>query len=252
MKRFLPVIMLIGLIGLLATGCVVGTGPLVEKNYDLTGFNEIEISHDFEYDISRADTFRVDASIHQNLTDRLDITRSGQTLIVRLTDGALANSGAKVTITLPELVRLDISGASRGNVTGFKSVNNFALHLSGASQSNINVEAGPTKIDISGASRVNGSLKAAEMHLTVTGASHCDLNGSTAPAVIIVSGASTANMPDLVMQSAGIEASGASTVTINTSGKLDLTVSGASTLNYYGNPQMGKMDISGASKIHNK
>jgi hypothetical protein len=252
MKRLLPLIMLIGLVGLLAAGCAVGSGPIVQKSYDLAGFNEIEISHDFEYDISRADTFRVDASIHQNLTDRLDINRSGQTLIVRLTDGAIANSGAKITITLPELVRLEVSGAARGNVAGFKSANNFTLQISGASQSNINVEAAQTKIDISGASRVNGSLKAADLHLTVTGASHCDLTGSSAPAAIVVSGASTVNMPDLVMQSAGIELSGASTATINTSGKLDLAVSGASTLNYYGNPQMGKMDISGASKIHNK
>jgi hypothetical protein len=252
MKTLLPVIALVGLIGLLVTGCLVGSGPMVEKNYQLSDFSEIEISNDFEYDISRSETYSIIASTHKNLVDHLDISTSGQTLKVRFKPGNIANSDAKVTIALPELERLEVSGASRGNVNGFKSNRNFDLQVSGASQSNINLEAGKTKVDISGASRVSGFLKATDTQMILSGASHCDLSGSTALTKIEASGASNANLPELILQNADVELSGASSATINTSGTLDLALSGASNLNYHGNPSLGKMDISGASNIHSK
>jgi hypothetical protein len=253
MKRILTLVILLGLAGLLVTGCsLVGSGPIENKDLNLTDFTEIEISHDYEYDITQAESFSVEASIHQNLLDHLDIYKSGQTLKVRLKSGNIANSGARVKITLPALERLNVSGAARGNVSGFKSSRDFALELSGASQSNINIEAGKTKIDISGASRANGVLKTADIRLVVTGASNCEFSGTTAAAKIEISGASHATLRDLVLQSADVDLSGASGATINTSGTLDLSVSGASTLNYYGNPKLGKVDVSGASQMHEK
>jgi hypothetical protein len=257
MKRLLFVFTLTGLTALLVMGCstlgnLVGSGPIVEKAYQFADFTQIEVTHDFEFDISRSETFKVAVSIHENLVDSLDVSQSGQTLKVRLKPGNIANSDAKVTITLPELERLEVSGAARGNVTGFKSSRDFNLQVSGASQTNIDIEAGKTKIDISGASRLSGHLKAADTQMVVTGASHCELIGSADMTRLEISGASSANIPDLILQNADVELSGASSATINTSGKLDLDLSGASTLNYFGKPQLGKTDISGASKIHSK
>ncbi len=252
MKILLTVIALIGVVGLLATGCIVGSGPMVDKDYQLTGFNRIEVSHDFQYDITRADTYKVAVSIHQNLVDHLDVGVSGQTLRVGLKPDAVANSDAKVTITLPSLTMLEVSGAAKGTVSGFSSTDSFTLQVSGAGQSNLDMQAGTTNIEVSGASRVEGSLKAADTRIVVTGASRCTLKGSAGQTRLEVSGASTADLPDLILQNADVSASGASTATVNTSGTLDVDISGASTLNYYDKPTMGKMNISGASKIHNK
>jgi hypothetical protein len=253
MKRLLLLVILLGSIAFLFTGCsLVGSGPIETKEYQLTDFTEIEISHDFNYDITRSETYSVVASTHQNLIDHLDIFKSGQTLKVRLKSGTIVNSDARVTVTLPALERLQVSGAASGHVSGFSSGSNFTLQVSGASQSDINMETGKTKIQISGASRVNGTIKAAETEIVISGASNCDLSGSTAAAKIEISGASHADLPDLILQNADIELSGASGATINTSGKLDMALSGASTLNYYGKPMLGKVDISGASQMHQK
>ncbi len=51
------------------------------------------------------------------------------------------------------------------------------------------------------------------------------------------------------MDDADVEASGASTVTVNLSGTLDADASGASRVLYLGNPSLGRIDTSGASSI---
>jgi len=45
---------------------------------------------------------------------------------------------------------------------------------------------------------------------------------------------------------------GGSYGSVYTDGALNIDVSGASTLDYSGNPTIGKIDISGASKINHK
>ena len=46
-----------------------------------------------------------------------------------------------------------------------------------------------------------------------------------------------------------IDFSGASRASLNINGRLDVSLSGASSVEYTGNPTLGEMDISGASSI---
>jgi hypothetical protein len=253
MYKILCLVITIVLLGVLAAGCsLIGSGPIIEKKYDFTDFTKIEISHDFQYDISRANTYSLTVSTHENLVESLDVSESGHTLTIGFRPGNIAHSDAKAVITLPDLERLEVSGASKGKVSGFKSGDDFDLQVSGASKAEIDIEAGNTGIEISGASKVSGNLKAGETHIKVTGASHCELDGEAGRTDIEVSGASGINSPDFTLRDTSVEISGASNATIKTSGVLDINLSGASTLNYYGNPKLGKVDISGASQMHQK
>jgi hypothetical protein len=67
-----------------------------------------------------------------------------------------------------------------------------------------------------------------------------------------VSGASRFSLDDFTVSDANINISGASTGTINLSGRLDANVSGASTLLYIGEPTMGTINVSGASTLKEK
>ena len=51
---------------------------------------------------------------------------------------------------------------------------------------------------------------------------------------------------------ANVEASGASEVTVNASGRLDADASGASDVYYLGSPILGRIDTSGASSVERK
>jgi hypothetical protein len=60
------------------------------------------------------------------------------------------------------------------------------------------------------------------------------------------------DLTDFPVNDADINLSGASRATINLDGKLDAELSGASNLEYIGDPTMGDINIAGASTINKK
>jgi len=248
---------LIGVATLLLSGCytigqVVGAGPIIEKNYDYKDFNGIEISSTFNVDVTHSDTFSITVSTQENIINHVDVRLSGNTLIIRLKPGSYTYADLRAKVTLPELTKLVISGASRAEVTGFISAKNLDMVVSGASQLNIDIEAGETSVEGSGASRLNGKLKALDSDFEVSGASRCELEGSGNSIDLGVSGASQASLTNFPVKNATLNVSGASRSLVNISGTLNVEVSGASTVEYFGNPSLGKVSVTGASTLRNK
>ena len=83
----------------------------------------------------------------------------------------------------------------------------------------------------------------------MSGASTVRLNGRGGNSNIVVSGASTADLEDFALEDAQVEVSGASTAIVNVSGRLDAEATGASKVEYQGEPTLGKIDESGASRV---
>jgi len=243
------------LVGIVMTGCssgvyTIGSGPIVEKDYTFTNFDSIEISHNFRYEITQSPDYSVKVSTHENISQHLDVYQTNHTVYIKLEEPrGYSNIDATVSLKMPELNSIKVSGASRGSVTGFESSGPLTVAVSGASQLDLQAISGYTKINISGASKVTGYIKAQDTDIKVSGASRCELNGSAAQANIEVSGASQAEIADLVAQSAAVNVNGASQATVNSEGKLNLSVSGASSIHYLGHPDIQNMDISGASHI---
>jgi hypothetical protein len=233
-----------------AIGYIAGTGPIVNQAYEFSDFKNVEISNAFGFDISRADEYSLTISAHENLFQHLDIKKSGDTLIIRMKTGSYTNSETKAIITLPNLSTLKISGACRGTLHGFKANDDFDLVISGASQLEINSDAGLTHVDISGASKINGILNTSETKVKVSGASQCDLSGSAQKGDLEISGASHFNSVDFRMQDCIVNTSGASTAKISASGTLKIVASGASTVKYSGSPTIKGLDVSGASHVN--
>jgi hypothetical protein len=158
----------------------------------------------------------------------------------------------KVTITMPVLKTLYLSGASSGTVTGFKSDNGLMMTVSGASSLNLDMDTGLFKADISGASSVKGRLTATDSDMVLSGASNLDLTGSGGDITLRCSGASSAGLRYFKTDNADVALSGASNGSIDVSGRLDVNLSGASDLNYYGNPTIGNSTVTGASDLRKK
>jgi hypothetical protein len=233
---------------------VVGSGNLEAKEFDFSGLTRVAVAHAFQVDITRADSFFVSITLDDNLFEYLDIKKIGDTLHIGLeTDVTYRKTTQRATITMPDLRRLELSGASRGDISGFSSAHSLWLEASGASYLSIeNVEAGDTQFNISGASRVSGNIEIADGNFDVSGASTVELEGAAHDVLMDVSGASTMRLADFAVTNAGIELSGASKATVNVSSRLDIDASGASRLDYLGNPTLGTVSVSGESTIRQK
>jgi len=224
----------------LLTGCdqfpLTGSGNVVTQEEAIFDFDKVDISHSFEVDIKQGENFSVIIRVDDNLVEHLQVEKFGSTLRIGLKDSRafiINNATMEAEVTMPELIGLDISGASRATITGFKSTEELIL-------------------DISGSSSLRGDIESGDASLNLSGSSDANLIGSAGNLTLDASGSSDVDLSDFPVADAKIDASGASTVTVNASGRLDVDASGASDVYYLGNPTMGTIETSGASSVETK
>jgi len=238
-KKLLPVVLfLLGLV--LLAGCsalsglnfVQGSGNPVTQEFDFSDFTEVGIENAFAGTITRGDSYRVVVTVDDNLVDRLKVEQNGNRVTIGFNKTtATTNADLTYEITLPTLSALEVSGASQAQITGFTSGDELS-------------------IEASGASRVEGDISSGDADLTASGASVIRLLGTGGDLRGEASGASTLDLTDFVTADADVTASGASHIIVNTTGRLDAEASGASNVDYLGQPTLGNISASGGSNVN--
>jgi hypothetical protein len=286
--KILPVALVTLLLAaLLFSGCGVilvpkggeaGTGEKETRHYDFSGFTNIEIGDAFEYEVEQSDAYSISITANNRLFDDISVEKEGQTLVIDMTvpgiPWSLVNIGpsSKVVITMPRLEELDASGATGGTVTGFDSdgemditvsgaselelediaAADINLYVSGSSDVDLDITAEDVYFNISGASGVEGDIEAKNLEIVLTGSSDIRLDGTATDMTVHTSGASGVKLAGLETVNADIVFSGASDGTVNVSGRLDVDLSGASSLDCIGNPELGEITIATSSDFNRK
>ena len=257
-KRILICITLITIMSVLAvsTGCamITGSGSLSTNDYSYTDFTKIEVGHAFETEITRADSYLVRITLDDNLYDYLKIGTRGDTLYIGLKPNyTYTKATQQAVITLPDLQRLELSGASKADVSDFTASHSLDFELSGASRMDISdIKAGDVSMEFSGASKATGEIDMVDGTFDLSGASSIELEGSADDIFIDASGASKVSLSDFTVVDVEVDLSGASQAHINASGQIDGDLSGASRLTYTGNPRLGDISTGGGSTISQK
>lgn len=201
------------------------------RTFSVRDFDRLDIGSALQINVRQGSSFAVSASGRKSDIDDLEATVTGGKLRVRYRDTRWNNNrkGAKIEITMPQLRGIDFSGASRSTVSGFRNQGNLDVEISGASTSTVEIDATRLNLDLSGASNV-----------TLTGKAET-LAGE-------VSGATSLKAADLKLKDASLEVSGASSVRVNVTGKLNVDASGASSVRYRGDAAV-RSNTSGASSV---
>ena len=235
----------------IAFGSIVGRGPVETHTQDFNGFTKLEISTTFNIEVVRDSAYSVSVSTNQNIFDYLDFSKDGDTLKIKLKSGSYTVASLKARVTMPDLVSLDVSGASHATLSGFTTSQAVKFTASGASTIDLNsIKCGDVTANISGASKINGSLESGNTSFDISGASNVNLSGSGQKLDVISSGASHITLKDFSTSTAKINFSGASSGDVNTSGRLDVSLSGASSLKYYGTATLGDVNVTGVSSLN--
>jgi len=213
---------------------VTGSGNLVTKQYPFTNFTGVSAGSVFDVTVKPGTTPGVSLTVDDNLVEYLDVSTSGDRLNLRLKSNTnVRNATLKAVVTVPELTSLDLSGASKGRLEGCRSAKKL-------------------DIDVSGASRLEGDLESGDMHMGLSGASHASLKGTAGNLRLNVSGASHADLEELQIKDANVDVDGASHATVHPSGNLQARASGASSVQYAGQPANVDKQTSGASSVRPK
>lgn len=194
------------------------------RSLNFSDFNDLDISSAFVVNVSSGNNYEVTVSGEDRYIDMLNIFQDGDKLYIDydkfdMSDFVKSRDAVKVNITMPELDDLDLTGAAKLYISGFKQ-REMTLQLTGASYvKGHDIEVDNMKIELTGASEMQIQGSAYELTADITGASHL-------------------NAYDFEVQRARVEAHGASSARVFVSEQLDIEETLASSVKYKGNAQV--------------
>lgn len=205
------------LFGFILTGCgfwgVRGNGRIKNESRKVTEFSKIDAGGAFSIRVKVGPTESVKISGEENLLAYIRTSVKGNTLHIETKKNISPRKEIRIEITTPTLTDLDVSGANNVDVEGI-SGEEFNVDLSGAGNVDLNGDITKLRIELSGAGSIDSrNLKAAEVRISVSGAASADVYASK---------------------------------------YLDASVSGVGSIDYYGNPEKTKTDVSGVGSITRK
>ncbi len=204
--------------------------PAISNNdqFGLKDFNSIDLTGLFNVRIEKGDDYAVAVRGSESERKRYDIYVNGETLVIDYDDNRkffwkrnlLNDEEIKITITMPSLQGLDVTGAGKLKFRGF--------------------DEDEVDIKLTGAVMADGELKANNLNIKLTGASFLDISGSGKFMDADIVGASGLRAYSYVVGHCIVGAHGASMAKVNVTETLEISKGIASSVSHKGNPEVIK------------
>lgn len=192
---------------------VRGNGRVRTENRNVGEFTKIDASGAYSIKIKVGEPSSIKIKAEENLLPLIRIRVKGNTLIIDNKKNLSPRKELLIEITTRELTAIDCSGANDIEVNGINT-DRFEVDLSGA-----------------------GSI---------------DLDGKADQFYGDLSGAGSINARSLIANKVYVSVSGAASAVVHAKELLDASVSGVGSIDFYGNPQNTKTNVSGVGSITRK
>lgn len=212
---------------------VHGDGNVTTQDRTVSDFKNVEVGGAAKVYVTQGDQHSVKIEVDENLQQFVEVLQEGNKVVIREKPGFnLDPTGdMKIYVSSPVYNDIDVSGAcdiiGQGTIT---NPENLSMHISGAGDMQMDVNAPQISAEVSGSGSVN-------------------LKGETKSVDISLTGAANAHCFDLKSENTKIEISGAGNAQVYASVKLDAEVSGAGSVDYKGGGQVDE-HVSGAGSVH--
>ncbi|MBP9924475.1 MAG: DUF2807 domain-containing protein [Cyclobacteriaceae bacterium] len=190
-----------------------------KQNYALVDFDRIEAEDALILTINYGENFSIVAEGDRRNLDDLRVLKNGNSLQLSFNQSKKRQYETSVTITMPVLNGISLSGASNARIAGYANSPRMDFSLSGASLAQV-------------------TMNINEIHFNLTGASQLRLQGQGQLLDGSISGASILTAFDFVTKQASLIVSGASNGKVSVADELKASVSGASVVLYRGTPKV--------------
>jgi hypothetical protein len=205
------------LIAIIVAGCGVwgvrGSGNLRTETREIRNFNKIEVGGAYDIKIKCGEKESIEITAEENLLPLIETKVKHNRLIIDTRRSISPRKEIKIVVTVPELNYIECSGA-----------NNMRVY---------NIETEDLDVELSGAGNIvmDGTVKT--LHAEVSGAGNIDAKSLKAENVYI-------------------SVSGAASASVYASKYLNASVSGVGSIDYYGDPEKTKTNVSGIGSISRK
>jgi hypothetical protein len=189
---------------------VTGSGVRKSEKHDLPAFTGIKTEGAFTVEVTsqKPTTFEIEAD--DNILPLIQVVVRNGVLYLKAEKGYNSRQGVEVRVTVPDLTRIESTGAGKFQVHGLKN-DKF-------------------EVDSTGASTIaaSGETKSVEIHTT---------------------GAGLVDTHNLHAAKANVSSTGAAKVDVYASEQLDASVSGVGHVSYSGDPKVVNKNTSGAATV---
>ncbi len=227
--------------------------PAPYTKIDASGTANVEYTQSTD----RSTTLSITAP--DNIIDLLEVYSSNGTLEIRMKPGYYidGNSNIVIVTSSPSLNGVDLSGACELSVRGGLQLGDGDMEVDISGVTNVDIDAlacGRLKVETSGASDANiGQVTCRLLAIEASGTSDVELgSGSANSAQYSTSGASNITTDKVHAANVMAKSSGASNVSCHACKSLNASTSGASGIDYSGNPASVQRSSSGTSSIRQR
>jgi hypothetical protein len=190
-----------------------GNGKLKEQKRNVEEFTSIDAGGAFSINVYVGKSTSLRISAEENLLQYIKTTVKGGTLYIDTKKNLNPKKEIEIDITTPGLASLEASGANNIDIVGLNE-KEFSVSLSGAGNVDLTGNAEKLRAELSGAGNIDAkNLKAKEVFICVSGAASADVFAKE---------------------------------------YLDASVSGVGSIDYYGNPEKTRTNVSGVGSITRK
>lgn len=203
----------------------------IDKTFDLSGFTEIDLGDAFEIEITKGETYKVNARGRVRDINDLQLRVQNGRLTGKYESDFHNHKRTEITIQLPELEVLRLTGATKTKLRGFYS------------------ETEKLDLEVNGASELDAEMEWKQLILNISGASEVRLEGKVQSMYAEINGASRFYGSNFYTETLYTDISGVSKSNVRVSKELKGSLSGNSELNYAGNPDILDVSVSGNSKL---
>lgn len=180
-----------------------GSGKMATEMRDVSGFTAIRVNNSTDIDITIGEKFSVELEAEDNLLEIIETEVVRGELRITTADGynVWSRRGSRLTITMPSLDGIKISGSSDLRAQGI-SGDEFTIEINGSGDIELSGKAEEVEIEIRG----SGDIDARDFHAT----------------------------------NVEIDIRGSGDVKISVEEQLWVNISGSGDITYYGNPKVKK------------
>lgn len=207
------------------------SGPVQKETRTIEDFHTISVGGGIDLYLKQGNKQNVTVNASESVIDRLMTEVEGDKLRIYLKKGKYRNAKMEVYVVVDDLEALYASGGSDVyGQTAFRA-DEFELHASGGSDVEMVLDVEKLECHLSGGSDTDLEGEADHLHIQASGGS--DFEGF-----------------NLISKNCVVKASGSSDSNVNVSESLEVHASGASDVNYKGNPSKTDIHSSGSSDVH--
>jgi len=195
-----------------STGCqgVKGSGTPRTEGRQVAAFSALEAGGAYRLDVKQGLTTSLELEGDDNLLPLVETTVKDGRLLIRSRETLRPTSDIAVRITTPRVESVSLAGSSE-------------LHLSG-------IDGPALRLQISGSGEAWVKGRADQLDLTVTGAGEVHAS-------------------HLLARKVAVRVTGAGEAEVHASASLEVQITGAATVGYYGDPKDVRQQITGAGRL---